>query len=350
MSALSAGKLWGLRRLADRDGLMRMLAVDQRPPIMARLAALHGAARDGEVSAVKRLLVEELAAHASATLVDPIWAFPFCWDALDPAKGLVLTLESHAFAEVAGEGGPGGRRTSSIPGWSVAKIRRMGGDAVKVLAYFRPDAAPSVVEHQKAYVRSVGEACRAHDLAFVLELLVHPLAAGGARDSYLEDPQKRPELVLESVRTFASPDYGVDLFKLESPLPAERVPEPDGPESAPVQALFDALGKAAGRPWVMLSAGAGQAAFRRVLTYAFRAGASGFLAGRAIWWEAFQAWPDAPRMRAELRRTAVPYLEAISTLARERAVPWHRHPCFGGQGPELALAGPDFAERYGEPG
>ena len=29
---------------------------------------------------------------------------------------------------------------------------------------------------------------------------------------------------------------------------------------------------------------------------------SGFLAGRAIWWDAFEAWPDRARMRAELRR------------------------------------------------
>jgi tagatose 1,6-diphosphate aldolase len=340
---LSAGKLWGLRRLADRHGLFRMLAVDQRPPIMNRLRALSGEARDLEVSAVKRLLVEELAPHASATLVDPVWAWPFAWDALDPQRGLLLTLESHAFAD-----GPGGRRSASIPGWSVAKIRRMGGDAVKVLAWYRPDAAAEVRAHQEAYVRAVGAACRAHDLPFVLELLVYPFADARPGGDYLEDPAKRPELVLESVRTFADPAYGVDLFKLESPIPAERVPDPDGPESARVQPLFDALARAAGRPWVMLSAGAGPEAFRRVLVHAFRAGASGFLAGRAIWWDAFEAWPDAARMRARLRDGAVPYLEAISSLARAHATPWHRHPRFAPNGPRLARADHAFAERYPE--
>jgi len=343
LTTLSAGKLWGLRRLADERGLFRMLAVDQRPPIMNHLRALRGAAPDAEVSAVKRLLVEELAPQASATLVDPVWAWPFVWDVLDPRRGLLLTLESHAFAE-----GPGGRRTGSIPGWSVAKIRRMGGDAVKVLAYFRPDAAREVVEHQKAFVRAVGAACRVHDLPFVLELLVYPFADARPGTDYVEDPSKRPELVLESVRTFADPGYGVDLFKLESPIPAEQVPEPGSPESARVQPLFDALGRAAGRPWVMLSAGAGPEAFRRVLVHAFRAGASGFLAGRAIWWEAFEAWPDAERMRARLREVSVPYLEAISELARAHATPWQRHPIFAPDGPKLAGAGHDFPERYPE--
>lgn len=344
MTALSSGKLWGLRRLADADGLFRMLAVDQRPPIMNRLRALHGTVRDAEVSAVKRLLVEELAGRASATLVDPVWAWPFAHDVLDPRCGLIVTLESHAF-----EDGPGGRRTASIPDWSVGKIRRMGGDAVKVLAYFRPDAAPEVIAHQKAYVRAVGEACRAFDLPFVLELLVYPFADRGPGGDYVEDPAKRPELVLESVRVFAEPDYGVDLFKLESPLPAELVPEPGTAESARVQPLFDELGRRAGRPWVMLSAGAGQAAFRRVLAHAFAAGASGFLAGRAIWWEAFAAWPDAARMRAELRRSAAPYLETISEMARGHALPWHRHPCWGPEGPRLASAGHDFPRAYPEP-
>ncbi len=345
MTTLSAGKLWGLRRLADERGLFGMLAVDQRPPIMNRLRALRGAAPDAEVSAVKRLLVEELARHASATLVDPIWAWPFVWDVLDPRRGLVVTLEHHAFAD-----GPGGRRTAPIPGWSVAKIRRMGGDAVKVLAWYRPDAAPEVIDHQKAYVRAVGEACRACDLPFVLELLVHPLADARPGGDYVEDPEQRPELVLESVRTFAAPEFGVDLFKLESPIPAEAVPDPDGPAAARVQALFDALGEAAGRPWVMLSAGAGREAFRRVLGFAFRAGASGFLAGRAIWWEAFEAWPDAAAMRARLRELSVPYLAAISELAEARATPWHRHPAFGPDGPKLAGAAHDFPERYPETG
>lgn len=344
MTALSSGKLWGLRRLADADGLFRMLAIDQRPPIMNRLRELHGTVRDAEVSAVKRLLVEELAGRASATLVDPVWAWPFVHDVLDPARGLIVTLESHAFAD-----GPGGRRTGSIPDWSVGKIRRMGGDAVKVLAYFRPDAAPEVVAHQKAYVRAVGEACRAFDLPFVLELLVYPFADRGPGSDHVEDPAERPELVLESVSIFAEPGYGVDLFKLESPLPAELVPEPGTAESARVQALFDELGRRAGRPWVMLSAGAGQAAFRRVLAHAFAAGASGFLAGRAIWWDAFLAWPDAERMRAELRRTAVPYLEAISEMARARALPWHRHPCWGAEGPRLAAADHDFPRAYAGP-
>ena len=115
------------------------------------------------------------------------------------------------------------------------QIKRMGGDGVKVLAYYRPDAAPEVIVHQQAFVRTVGAACRRFDLPFVLELLVHPLA--GAAQDPIEDPARRAELVLESVRTFAAPEFEVDLLKLESPVAASALPDPEAAEAFHVKRL-----------------------------------------------------------------------------------------------------------------
>ena len=337
MSSISAGKLWGLRRLADEGGHFRMVALDQRPPIMSLVRDGLGVATapDDQVTAVKQVIARTFALHASALLVDPIWAYPFLADLCSPRRGLILTLEDHRFEEE-----PGGRRSASIPGWSVPKIRRIGADGVKVLAYHHPDADAAVTEHQQAYVRGIGDACRAHDIPFILELIVYPLAGTGA--DYAEDPGKHPEHVLKSVRTFAAPEFGVDLFKLESPIPAADVPQPG---SAEVQAVFDALGQAAGRPWVMLSLGAGKTAFERVLGYAFAAGASGFLAGRAVWLEAAKAYPDVDAMHRAMAADAVPYFDRLTALAREHAQPWFRHPSFG-DGPVLEHRSIDFPRLY----
>ena len=68
------------------------------------------------------------------------------------------------------------------------------------------------------------------------------------------------------------------------------------------------------RPWVMLSAGAAMEAFRRILTYAFRAGASGYLAGRAIWWPAAQEYPNWERFRARVREEGLPYVKQVQAL------------------------------------
>ena len=337
---LSPGKYWGMRRLADDAGLFRMTALDQRPPIMGLIKARKGldAAPDADVAAVKAVIAETLAPASSALLVDPLWAYTGCIGHLSPRQGLILTLEDHRF-----EDGPGGRTSSSIPDWSVEKIRRIGGDAVKVLAWYRPDASPAVIAHQQAYVQAVGEACRRFDLPFVFELLVYPFKDAG--HDYVEDATKRPEMVIESVKAFAGPEYGVDIFKLESPIPAAEVPEPGAAGSAEVQGWFDALGAAAGRPWVMLSAGASGPAFERVLHYAFKAGASGFLAGRAIWWDAFQHYPDLDAMRSELAQDGRAYLDRLGALAARQALPWTTHPLFA-DGIEIAGGGIDLPRNY----
>ncbi|HSF85871.1 MAG TPA: tagatose 1,6-diphosphate aldolase [Acidimicrobiia bacterium] len=340
---LSAGKLWGLRRIADAAGRFKMTAVDQRPPIKNLVAERRGTpeAPYDDVANVKSLLVEELAATSSAMLLDPHYAYPRAIQYVRPSQGLILTLEDSVFEET-----PQGRRSAAIDHWSVEKIKRIGGDAVKVLAWYRPDADPSVCDNQKRFVASIGDACRRYDIPFVFELLLYPLP-GDTRHTtdYVEQVGKRTEHVLESVVTFADEAYGVDIFKLESPIPATAVPDASGSDAAEAQAAFDELGRLAGRPWVMLSAGAGKADFRRILEYAYRAGASGYLAGRAIWWEAFQAFPDLDDMRRQLRSEGVGYMEEINRLTDEAAVPWHTHPRYG-EGPALDGDGAEFRATY----
>ncbi|MEM9794665.1 MAG: tagatose 1,6-diphosphate aldolase, partial [Pseudomonadota bacterium] len=279
---LSPGKLWGLRRMADAQGRFKMTAVDQRPPIKNPIAAHHGTAVAPweDVARFKTLLVETLQEASTAMLLDPHYAIPMGLDRFNPAKGLIVTLEDSVFEESAG-----GRLSSEIDDWSVAKIKRMGGDAVKVLAWYRPDAAPEICAAQQDFARRIGDACARYDIPYLFELLVYPLAGDTDQTKdYVEMKDKRSDHVLRSVEEFAKPEYGVDVFKLESPVNAA---DADGSEA--VQAIFDEMGTLAGRPWVMLSAGAGKPEFKAILEHAYRAGASGYLAGRAIWLEAFGA-------------------------------------------------------------
>lgn len=336
---LSAGKLWGLRRMADEKGLFKMTAVDQRPPIKGPIAKALGVdeAPWEEVARFKGLLVETLQAQSSAMLLDPHYAIPYSIDALSPAKGLIVTLEDSLFKET-----PDGRLSSDIDDWSVEKIKRMGGDAVKVLAWYRPDASEAVNQHQKDYVKRLGEECARFDIPFLFELLVYPLAKDAHQTKeYVEMKGKKSDDVLASVEEFAKPDYGIDVFKLESPVNAA-----DADGSADVQKVFDEMGRLAGRPWVMLSAGAGKADFRNILDHAFKAGASGFLAGRAIWLDAFQSYPDWDKIRAELEGDAVDYMKDICALADSNAQAWHKHACFGDAGVRFEPTDASFRHGY----
>jgi len=323
---LRLGKQWGLRRMATPEGHFTMVALDQRPPIANLIAARRGIAA-GEVTFkdmvdVKRVIVDAVGLHASAVLFDPNYAFPAALDKLPAHTGLVVTLEDHRFKET-----PGGRLSHSIRDWSVEKIKRAGGDGVKVLAWYRPDAEPEVLAHQKAYVEAIGRECTRHDIPYVFELLVYPFPKSAAHTvDYVESPEKMPELVLDSVREFAHPRYGIDLFKLESPLPGATLPARDGGAAhLQAQALFDEMGgicRDAGIPWVMLSAGVTPRQFVRVMEYAYAAGAHGFLAGRAIWWQAMQHFPDLEKCAAQLRQEGGATLEELAVLTRRMGHAW----------------------------
>jgi tagatose 1,6-diphosphate aldolase len=321
------GKTRGLARLADADGYFRMVALDQRPPMFEAIAQARKIARDqvtyADVISAKRLLVEALAPHCSSMLFDPNFAVPAAIDLLPAHCGLIMTLEEHRVEETAG-----GRKSRAIDNWSVAKIRAMGGDAVKVLAWYRPDASAEVLAHQQRFVREIGEQCERYDIPYVLELLVYPfLGSANHTADYVESPEKLPALVIDSVREFSKPEYAVDLLKLESPLAANSLPPRDGgTATAAAQAEFDAIGDICrdhGIPWVLLSGGAAPDKFERVLQYAYAAGAGGFLAGRTIWLNAVRShFPDLVAVSSTLRRESVGVLDRLSQLTKAEANAW----------------------------
>jgi len=330
MTPLRLGKTWGLRRMATPAGHFHMVALDQRLPIANVIARKRGIAPEAvdfaDMLVVKRSLVAALGSHASAMLLDPNYAIPGAIASLPAHTGLVVALEDHRFHEE-----PGGRLSHSIPDWNVAKIKRLGADGVKLLVWYRPDAAPHICQRQRDTIAAIGAQCREHDIAFVLELLVYTLPDTHQASNQVsvkvvaESPEKRADLVLDSVREFVQPRYGVDLLKLEAPVPGVSLPEHGSRAAAAPQAQFDTMGmlcRNAGIPWVMLSAGVTAAQFLRVMQYACAAGANGFLAGRAIWGKALEHYPDQAGFDAQLRETAVTTLTQLCELTTRAGAAW----------------------------
>ena len=336
---LSPGKLQGMKRLSDKNGIFKMTAVDQRPPIKKPIAEFLKTQEAPwvEVAKFKSLLIESLQDRSSALLLDPHFAIPSSMDILDSKKGLVVTLEDSIFSDT-----KGGRISSSIDHWSVSKIKRMGADAVKVLAWYRPDADRKVLQAQQDYVQKVGEECCKYDILFLFELLVYPLSKDKHQTKdYVEMKNKKTEHVLKSVEEFSNHKYGVDVFKLESPVNASEISNND------INA-FNEMGKLAGRPWVMLSAGAGKEDFKNVLELAFKAGCSGFLAGRAIWLDAFLNYPNWDIIKQQLLGPSNDYLKEIGKIADNNALAWNEHKCYGKSGSSFPFNNYEFRTQYRE--
>lgn len=352
---LTAGKLRAMVTLADDDGMFRMVAVDQRPPLFAALARAGG--RDpsslafDEIARAKAMLVRVLAPEAGAMLLDPVWAHPQALLEVPGTTALISTLEDYGFeADAHGE-----RRSRLIEGWSVAAIKRSGASGVKLLAWYRPDASEATRRHQQELVARVGDACRQHDIPFILELLAYPLAGEEAgSEAYVA---RQPERVLASLRDFADERFGVDLYKVEFPTPLrwcrgfaggafDGVVRPELSTLDEVRAALREIDAICPSPWVLLSAGVGAREFALDLELACEAGASGFLAGRAVWMNAFDAYPDEAAVERSLRDEGVATLRSLAALA-SRGRPWTQHRRFAG-GPRLAGAGEGWYLGYAE--
>jgi tagatose 1,6-diphosphate aldolase len=120
-------------------------------------------------------------------------------------------------------------------------------------------------------------------------------------------------MVIETARRLCP--MGIDVLKAEFP------DDPDFENDERAMAGHCAeLSDAAGIPWVLLSAGVAFDTFQLQTTLACENGASGFLAGRAIWQEA-PGLPEAEQI-GFLATTAVSRLNALTEIANRSGRPW----------------------------
>src|SRR5205085_11320814 len=154
--ALSIGKLRGLQQMSTPQGIITVTALDHRGSLKSALQRGAGGrpVSYDDVVAEKLRMVRLFAPHSSAILLDPIYgaAQAVAAGVLPGNVGLLVALEESGY-----EGSDEGRITPLTPGWSVAKIKRMGAAAVKLLLYYHPDAP--VAARQEELVCSVAEEC-----------------------------------------------------------------------------------------------------------------------------------------------------------------------------------------------
>jgi tagatose 1,6-diphosphate aldolase len=307
---VSIGKLRGLQQLADAEGMMTMCAVDHRGALKRALNERNPEAVSYQDMVDFKLdLCQSVAPFASAILLDPEYgAGQTIAAGLFPAsRGLLVSMEKTGYS-----GDNSARITELLPGWSVKKAKRMGASAVKLLIYFRPDLK-DVTSKQLDLVANLADQCIEEDMAFLVEPVSYPVGEGEA--STKEFSQTKPELVVETARQLTA--LPIDVLKAE--FPADIRFEKD---EGKLLGLCRRLSDASRLPWVLLSAGVDFDSFKKQVEIACRAGASGFLAGRALWQEAAKIRSRDERMRF-FQNTAAPRLKQLAEIADGCGKPWY---------------------------
>lgn len=318
------GKIRGVQQLSDERGILAMCAMDHRGS-MQRM--INPNAPDqvsaATMTAYKLELAEALAPASTAVLLDPIYgaAQAIASGALPARTGLIVSLEESGYDHSAG-----GRVTKLLSDWSAAKIKRMGAQAVKVLLYYRSEHPTA--GRQQEIVRRVASDAEALDIPFVLEPLVYALPDTETEASVYA--ARKPDAIIRAAADLSG--LGIDILKTEFPGDLDACRRLD--EVSPV-------------PWVLLSAGVDFDTFARQLEVACRAGASGFLGGRAVWEDALKI-SDAVDRRRWLRTVGAGRLRKLADIAAKHGRPWWRK--FGDTLEEIAPIDSDWYRHYGETG
>jgi sulfofructosephosphate aldolase len=288
VSSSPAPTAYTLSSIARPNGVFAMLAVDQREAMRGMFAEHQEApVTDEQLTRFKVAATRILSPHASAVLVDKQFAFDSVVEegAVDPSCGLIAAAD-HFIA------GNGEFVTDVVIDENVdpVVVRAQGAVAMKLLVIHRPDSDPQVrIEMVKRFVQR----CRDAGLVSIIE----PVAKA-PRDGRDWDWDA---CVIEAARELGS--LGADLYKAEVPLKGQ------GDESE-IRRRCAEITAAVSSPWVVLSSGVPADLFPRAVELACAEGASGFLAGRAVWASVI----GSDDIERDLREVSVPRLQRLAEI------------------------------------
>jgi tagatose 1,6-diphosphate aldolase len=288
------GKLRALQRSTTPAGHFTVLALDHADALRRALRPnAPQSVTDAEMTAFKLDAAELLQDQASAVLLDPVHGAAQAVAAnLLGRCGLLVELEKADY-----QFQPLPLDFEIRPGWSVSQIKRMGGDGVKLFYYYHPEQKEHA-ERQNRRLAEVVAASAAEDVPLYLEPILYSVM----------DPSALPRLVRQSAMDAVA--VGADILKLEFPASPE--------DRARWQAACESITEAVNRPWTLLSAGVDFDTYCLQVETACRAGASGYIAGRAVWGDAC-AIADRDQRRAWLASEGKARLERLNMITTRTA-------------------------------
>jgi sulfofructosephosphate aldolase len=256
------------------------------------MMAAHQAAPVGDEQ-IRRFKLEAariLSPHASGVLIDRQFALDeaIATGAVSDGCGLIAAADrfESAHGELVGEAG-------LDPDLDPEKYAALGVKAMKLLIIYRPDEDP---DKRIALARKFIGRCHRAGLASIIEPV--------SRRPLNGDDHDRTSGIIAAAAELGR--LGADLYKAEVPYSGLG-------SEAQVRPACARLTELIASPWVVLSSGVPETRFPQAVLWACAEGASGFLAGRAIWASCL----GAPDVAGELRTGAVRRLKRLCDLVDE---------------------------------
>jgi sulfofructosephosphate aldolase len=283
-----------LDAIARESGGLTMVAMDQRESLRAMFdAAGAGRPADDVLVRFKLDVAEILGRVASGFLIDRQYGFDRVRDApgglLPASTGLILAAD----ALTQDAGGPVDE-TALDAVVAADDFDLTGVSALKLLVIWRRDEKR---QQRVELVESFIDLARRRGVV-------------RATPRELDDGSWDPDVAIR--------EAAAELSILRPSLYKSQVPLSGRGSSKEQYDASVALDHAITGPWVVLSQGVERDAFLPAVEAACRAGASGFLAGRALWSDIV----GRSDVRGDLERIALPRLERLQTVVDTEARPW----------------------------
>jgi len=279
------------------SGGFAMVALDQRESMRAMFAE-HQAApvTDDRLTSFKVAAGRILGPHASAVLVDKEFGLDRFVDdeVLGGQTALIAAADrlSSRGEEIVADA----ELDESVDPF---ECRDRGVAAMKLLVIYRPDGDQRV---RIGMVERFVQRCRAAGLLSIVEPVSRPPASGSGTSATTGWDWDAG--VLAAAEELGS--RGADLYKAEVPLHGLGSDDEIRRRCAKLTDLI-------GSPWVVLSSGVPEDTFAKAVTLACCEGASGFLAGRAVW----RSCIGRPDVELALREEAVPRLRHLADIVAD---------------------------------
>lgn len=289
-TSLSEANIFGIIAFDQRESYRRMLPDNTSFTEMVQ---------------IKVDIISALSKQASAILTDSTYGLLPAME-MSGKSGLIMSLEKSGYS-----GDSTYRKPEFLDTWTPEKIRKMGANAVKLLIYYNPQAEQLADELDETIKQVVSDS---H--AWGLPVFLEPMSYSIDQDIKKESAtfaEMRADIVVETARRLSQ--TGADILKMEFPLDLKF-----NQDYSEWRKQCDRLSEAAAVPWVLLSAGVDFEEFEPQVHIACESGASGFLAGRAIWKEAATMTPEA--RKAFMESTAADRLRKLIDISLEKSRPW----------------------------